>query len=655
MTAPGEDEDDDAQTAATRAAVLAASAKARAKAEMGLQLRFMGHEGRTLTPAADLLLEALAARGVHDTVVSAPPLPLVEEYRRVFTVDAVQFVADMCRTFDGQIGEMLRQRDVTHAALAGNMLPGFLPHTTHMRRGDWKIDPLPPRLRDRRCDIGDVVTHDARILVNALNSGAQGVQADFDDGHCPTWERTILGLDCVIRACQGTLYYTDPKAGEKVGMRNDAAVMMTRPRAWNMRERHVMVAGREVLGAMVDFALVMFHAGKSMLARGVGPFFYLSKIETHVEARLWNDIFTWTERKLGLPDNCVKGCVLIESVLASFEAEEILYELRTHSAGLNCGMWDYAASFISKFRHRPEFVLPDRSVYVNMNARFMKSYRDNVIKVCHRRGAPATGGMHPTSRPGNDPRFPGMPVARRDVEVYVPGAECAICVRSVHAGGARTHGQLRLHRGPTLLHSPRYEQGVRAMLASKRSEVLAGVDGAMVYDTAQVPLLLGVFADVLGPGRVNQIDFVPDVEVQVADLLALPKGKITLEGLKKNVLVGVRFIEGWLSGWGQVIVDGMVEDSATAEISRSQIWQWLRHCAKLEDGRIVTRVVVRSCLVDVVQELRVAEHPPLNYERVKVAARLFEELVNLREMPRFITTWLLGQSTFWRHSDVCWL
>ena len=199
-----------------------------------------------------------------------------------------------------------------------------------------------------------------------------------------------------------------------------------------------------------------------------------------------------------------------------------------------------------------------------------------------------------------------------------------------------------------------YNKGVRAMIASKRKEVKAGVDGAMVYDVTQVPLLRAIFEERLGENT-NQIDFVPDVEVEVADLLALPKGKITLAGLRKNVLVGVRFMEGWLAGWGQIIVDGMVEDSATAEISRLQVWQWLRHCAKLEDGRIVTRVVVRDCLADVVRSLRKASTPPLNYERVKVAARLFEALVNLRQMPTFVTTWMLEQDTFWRHSDVCWL
>ena len=385
----------------------------------GLTFRFMGHEGRTLTPAADELLASLAARNVHDVVVSAPPLKLEPRYRRVFTPDAVAFVASMCRTFDGQISEMLRRREEKDAQLAGNVLPGFLPHTTHIKRGSWKISPLPARLMDRRVDIGDVATHDARALLAALNSGAQGVQADFDDGHCPTWERTILGLDNVIQACLGKLTYTDQETGEVVSMKrdSDSAVMMSRPRAWNMRERHMMVAGREVLGAMVDFALIMFHAGQSMHTRGVGPFFYLSKVETHQEARLWNDIFTWTEQRLELPRGCIKGCVLIENVLASFEAEEILYELRTHSAGLNCGMWDYAASFIAKFRHRPEFVLPDRSVYVNMDAHFMRAYRDNVIRICHRRGAPATGGMSPVARPGSDLRFPNLPITRRDIDM----------------------------------------------------------------------------------------------------------------------------------------------------------------------------------------------------------------------------------------------
>jgi len=388
-----------------------------------VRFRFMGHEGRSVTTVGDELLEALERRGITDTVVSAPPAALEEQFRRVFSVDAVEFVADMCRTFDGQIAEMLRIRDATHVALSGNMLPGFLPHTTHMRSSEWKISPLPARLQDRRVDVGDVTPHDAQRLVDSLNSGAQGVQADFDDGHCPTWERTIVGLDNVILASQGVLSYTHPRTGKEVHMRPDAAIMMNRPRAWNMRERHIMVAGREVLGAMVDFALIVFHAGHSMHERGVGPFFYLSKVETHLEARLWNDIFSWAEKRLGLPTGCIKGCVLIESVLASFEAEEILYELRTHSAGLNCGMWDYAASFISKFRHRPEFVLPDRSVYVNMDARFMRAYRDNVIRICHRRGAPATGGMFPLARPGCDPRHPVMEVTPEDI------SRCVQCVQ----------------------------------------------------------------------------------------------------------------------------------------------------------------------------------------------------------------------------------
>jgi hypothetical protein len=355
------------------------------------ELKFQENKAGLLL--ANELQNVLKSRGVEDIEITAPPHLSEQHFRVLFTADTLIFLAELHRQFDDEIDSMLLQRAERQAKLDAGHTPDFLPETRDIREGKWTISPLPDYALDRRIDIGDVSPHDTEFLLAALNSGATGVQTDFDDGHCPRWENVLQGHYNIYHAARGTLMTSDGIMMKRP--LSKSAVIMHRPRAWNMMERHVQIGGREMLGALFDFGLHMFTNGALLLANRCGPFFYLSKIESHVEARLWDRIFAWTEAKLGLPLGAIKACVLIENILAAFEMHEILYELRLHCLGLNCGMWDYTASIISKFRHRPEFILPDRASHVSMDVPFLTHYRALVLATCHARGALATGGMAP--------------------------------------------------------------------------------------------------------------------------------------------------------------------------------------------------------------------------------------------------------------------
>lgn len=538
------------------------------------------------------LRSELAQIGAKDVEIEPPPKGMEEEYATLLTPHAVQFVADLVRHFNDQVDMMMKERirrkvelDITGA------LPRFS-ENPKVTKSDWVVAPVPERAVDRRLDLGDVSPANTDKFVEALLCPVNGIQTDFDDGHCPTWKGQLRGLHNVYRAVFGLI--------PGVPDITKVPVLMLRPRAWNMIEHNMLVDGKEVPGPLFDFGLLMFHCGGHLLKAKSGPFFYLSKLEGANEAKLWNDIFCWSQDKLRIPQGSIKACVLIENILASFEMEEILYELREHSLGLNCGIWDYSASFVNKFGHRKDFVLPDRNKYVNMQRNFLRSYMNLVIKICHKHGAHATGGMAATI------------LESRDLNILT------------------------------------------AVTAAKFREVVAGVDGFMVYDKRLVPIV----SRVVGVLQKNQIHKLRDDRIIAEDLLEMPSGGVTINGLKHNIAVGILFIDSWLRGQGHYIYKAAVEDSATAEISRSQVWQWIRHRATLEDnGEVITRGMVQTMIKDFVNSAEsldgvIPMSSPEDRERLQTAAEIFEEIVTKREFPEFITTYLNQDHTFLKYQRI---
>ncbi|XP_062856649.1 malate synthase-like [Trichomycterus rosablanca] len=532
----------------------------------------------------------LVPKGVD---VNPPPSGLQMEFQTLFSTDALQFLADLCSTFQPEVDKVLKMRILRKIQLdLTGELPGFREDTAHIRNDlSWRVSPVPERLQCRHVDIGDLAPCETQRFIQGLKSPAQGIQVDFDDGNCPTYYNQIKGIYNVYRAVHNQFH--------DVPAISQAPVLMLRPRAWNMVEHNVLVNGREVPGPLFDFGMLMFHNAKLLFENQSGPFFYLSKVESCLEAKLWNQIFLWTEDRLGLPVGSIKATVLIECVLATFEMEEILYELREHSAGLNCGIWDYSASFVNKFGHRTDFLLPDRSKYVNMEKHFLRSYMDLLVQTCHRRGALATGGMAALLLPKD--------------------------------------------KG-----SPFYRTVVNTVTRLKLLEIKAGVDGFMVYDMDLIEPMQKLFQ--LQCKGQNQLQVLrSDLIVTQEDLLTMPAGGVTFEGLKHNIAVGVLFIEAWLSGRGHFIYKGQVEDSATAEISRSQVWQWIRHQVNLEDDRrTVTRGLVSNLTQGMMGDLRAAMscQTQRDEERLSTAVSMFLELVQKNDFPEFLTTYLYLDHTF---------
>ncbi|XP_031729126.1 malate synthase-like [Anarrhichthys ocellatus] len=529
--------------------------------------------------------------GAVSMELSPPPSGLEAEYETLFTTGSLLFLHELISTFDEEVDQVLQLRvsRKAHLDLSAD-LPSFLESTTHIRRDPaWRVLPVPPRLQRRHVDIGDLAPCDTQRFIKALQSSAQGIQVDFDDGNCPTYYNQIKGIHNVFKAVHNQF--------PNVPHISQAPVLMLRPRAWNMVEHNMMVAGKEAPGPLFDFGLLMFHCGETLFENKSGPFFYLSKVESFMEARLWNKIFVWTQQKLGLPLGSIKATVLIENVLAAFEMEEILHELRDHSAGLNCGIWDYSASFVNKFGHRQAFLLPDRSKYVNMEKRFLRSYMDLLVQTCHRRGALATGGM----------------------------------------------AALLLPQDPL---SDSHSKVLATVTRLKLLEIQAGVDGFMVYDLSLIEPMQKLFKlHTEGDNQLYQLRH--DVTVTPDDLLSMPLGGVTLYGLKHNIAVGVLFVNAWLSGRGHFFYRGQVEDSATAEISRSQVWQWIRHQTQLEDdSRVVSRRLVTDLIKELMMELRALCHSVRAKQRLHTAADMFLEVVLKRDFPDFITTYLIQDHTF---------
>jgi malate synthase len=442
----------------------------------------------------------------------------------ILTGEALAFVAELHRRFDPTRRDLLRRRRERQARLDGGELPDFLAETREIRAADWQVAPVPEDLRDRRVEITGPV--ERKMMINALNSGARCFMADFEDANSPTWENCVAGQVNLVDAVERTIELETPDKSYRLN--DEVATLIVRPRGWHLPERHVLVDGELVSASLFDFGLYVFHNAQRLLARGSGPHLYLPKLESHLEARLWNDVLDFAEEELDLARGSIKATVLIETILAAFEMEEILYELREHSAGLNAGRWDYIFSVIKKFHDRPEFVLPDRA-QVTMTVSFMRAYTELLVKTCHRRGAHAMGGMA------------AFVPSRRDPEVN--------------------------------------ETALAKVREDKVREANDGFDGTWVAHPDLVPVAMGEFDRVLGE-RPNQVERLrEEVSVEAGDLLdvSVPGGDVSEDGVRNNVSVGLRYLESWLRGVGAVAIYDLMEDAATAEIARSQLWQWVRH------------------------------------------------------------------------------
>jgi malate synthase len=443
----------------------------------------------------------------------------------ILTEDALEFVAGLHRRFNRRREQLLLARVERQERIAAGELPDFLPETRELREADWRVDPAPPDLQDRRVEITGPV--ERKMMINALNSGARCFMADFEDANSPTWENCVQGQVNLIDAIERTIELTTPE-GKDYRLNEQTAVLIVRPRGWHLPERHVLVDGESISASLFDFGLYLFHCGRSLLDRGSGPYFYLPKLESHLEARLWNDVFVAAQEELAMERGTIKATVLIETILAAFEMDEILYELREHAVGLNAGRWDYIFSIIKKFRDRPDFVLPDRA-QVTMTVPFMRAYTELLVRTCHGRGAHAMGGMAAFVPSRKDPDVNATAIAK---------------VRE-----------------------------------DKEREANDGFDGTWVAHPDLVPVATEVFDAVLGD-RPNQVGRRrDDVSVEAGDLLdvRVPGGEVTEDGIQDNVSIGLQYLESWLRGVGAAAINNLMEDAATAEISRAQIWQWIRH------------------------------------------------------------------------------
>jgi malate synthase len=498
---------------------------------------------------------------------------------QILSDEALEFVARLHRKFEPRRQELLARRAERQKQFDAGAWPDFLPETKAIREGDWKVGPQPRDMLDRRVEITGPT--DRKMVINALNSGASTFMADFEDANCPTWHNMVDGQVNLRDAVRRTISLE--QGGKQYRLKDKTAVLIPRPRGWHLDEKHVKVDGQVVAGAIFDCALLFFHNAKELLARGSGPYFYLPKMESHLEARLWNDIFVFAQNELQIPQGSIKATALIETVLAAFEMDEILYELREHSAGLNIGRWDYIFSCIKKFRANQDFCLADRS-QVTMLAPFMRAYALLLVKTCHRRGAPAMGGMAAQIPIKNDPAA--------------------------------------------------NEAALEKVRQDKLREVTDGCDGTWVAHPGLVPVAKQVFDEHMPtPNQYGRQR--PDVQVTAKDLLAFkPEKPITEAGLRNNISVGIQYLGAWLAGNGCVPVFNLMEDAATAEISRSQIWQWIRSPkGVLEDGRKVTVELFRGLLTDELGKVK-AMGDEGKYDE---AAKLFEKITVDDRYVEFLT------------------
>src|SRR6201987_97211 len=489
-------------------------------------------------------------------------------YEKVLTPGAIDFAVELEREFRAERRRLLLRRAEVQRRLHAGWKPDFLPETKAVRDAEWRVAPIPRDLQDRRVEITGPT--DRKVVINALNCGANVFMADFEDANTPSWENLIEGQANLSDAVRRTITFDDPQTGRHYSLYGKTAVLFVRPRGWHLPEQHVLVDGEPMSGALFDFALFFFHNAKELVARGTGPYFFLPKLESHFEAGLWNSVFLDAQARLGLPKGTIRATVLIETIMAAFEMDEILWELRAHSAGLNCGRWDYIFSFIKKFAEDPNCVMPDRG-QVTMTTHFLRSYSLLLIRTCHRREIHAMGGM-----------------------------AAQIPIRDDTAANEAAMAKVRI---------------------DKQREASDGHDGTWVAHPGLVAIAKEIFDQEMP--QANQIVRKrQDVHVVASDLLAVPKGAITEAGLRQNLNVGIGYIEAWLRGIGCGPLYNLMEDAATAEISRAQLWQWIRHRVRLEDGRTVDAALCSAMLDEELAKLRGSNRSG-GYEE---AAELFSKL-----------------------------
>jgi malate synthase len=502
----------------------------------------------------------------------------------ILTPQAVEFLGALSANFEAERQRLLAARVTRGEALRKGQLYDFLPETASVRQSEWRVAPIPDDLQDRRTEITGPV--DRKMVINALNAGANVFMADFEDSTAPTWRNVIEGQVNLRDAVRREISFASPE-GKQYRLNEKTAVLFVRPRGWHLPEKHVLIQGQPMSASLFDFGLYFFHNAAELKARGTGPYFYLPKMESHKEARLWNSVFNFAQDTLGIPRGTIRGTVLIETLPAAFEMDEILFELKDHSAGLNCGRWDYIFSFIKKFSYREDLALPDRST-ITMDRHFLKSYVELLIETCHRRGIHAMGGMAAQ-----------IPI-KRDAAAN--------------------------------------DAAMERVRQDKLREVKAGHDGTWVAHPGLVAVAKTVFDEHMpGPNQIARRN--PGIQVKAADLLAVPEGDITRKGLEMNIDIGLRYLAAWLDGLGCVPIYDLMEDAATAEISRAQLWQWAHHAGRMTDGVTIDVPVVLATIPVVLDRIK----KELGDERFAAskftaAGKLFEQMTEAKQLPEFLTS-----------------
>jgi len=530
------------------------------------------------------MIETLTSTGYQTPEKLSIAAPFSAAYAEILTPEALTFVKELHLKFDARRKDLLQARVARQKDLDNGIFPEPLKETKHIREDNWTVAPLPDDIQDRRVEITGPV--DRKMIINALNSGARVFMADFEDSNSPTWTNNLDGQVNLRDAINKTIDFEHPTTGKTYKLNEEVATLFVRPRGWHLTEKHMTIQGEPVSGSLFDFGLYFFHNAKTLIEKGSSPYFYLPKLESHLEARLWNDVFVFTQDYLGIPQKTIKATVLIETILASFELDEILYELKDHSAGLNCGRWDYIFSFIKRFKNHSDFILPDRS-NVTMSVPFMKAYTTAVIKACHKRNVHAIGGMA---------------------------------------------AQIPIKADPEA-----NEKAVEKVRMDKLAEVRNGHDGTWVAHPGLVKLAEGVFNEHM-PTK-NQIHIKRhDVTIEPKQLIAVPEGTITEKGVRTNINVGILYIESWLRGVGAAALYHLMEDAATAEISRTQIWQWIKNDSTLEDGRMMTVELYEKLKKEEIEKIKayVGEEAYEKGEFTK-AIELFDQLVKADELQEFLT------------------
>lgn len=508
-------------------------------------------------------------------------------FEQILTPEALSFVEKLHRQFNPRRVELLNKRQERQIDIDNGKLPAFLAETENIRNSEWSVNPIPSDLQNRRVEITGPV--DRRMIINALNSGAKVFMADFEDANSPTWTNCIEGQINLKAAIRKEIDF-EAENGRKYALNDEVAVLKVRPRGWHLLEKHVLVDGEPISGSIFDFGIYFFHNAQELINRGSGPYFYLPKLESHLEARLWNDIFVAAQEALNIPVGTIKATVLIETILAAFEMEEIIYELRQHMAGLNAGRWDYIFSVIKKFRNHADYILPDRAE-VTMRVPFMRAYTQLLVKTCHRRGAHAIGGM----------------------AAFIP------------------------NRRDENINRIAFER----VTQDKELEASNGFDGTWVAHPDLVAIAMIPFNNIVGDRPHQKEVMREDVNVTPSDLLdlSIDNSYITENGLRVNINVGILYIASWLRGVGAAAIHNLMEDAATAEISRAQVWQWLKHNVRMNDGQLIDRPYYDTIYAEEVEKIRKAvtdaEFAEGKYEK---AAEIFNELVLQEQFSEFLTT-----------------